>query len=430
VALPLRDAADYVASEPIAIGFAFVACALLIARPSAVIVGALGALLAAFALIRPNTSYFLATLSLLVIASQKGFGRASALVAGFLVMLCMEIAGGALAGMNLNPLSLTSADAALFGTAHYGWPGDLPNRGPESPPNRLTADRWKSFLNETPRDRNRFLAWRTTHVVLSAEQFPGRWQSVYGRVDLTVRQWWWLVGIAWSCAAAACASAGRGPWRWVPLLTLLLCIVQSLAFGAEQRYALPLLPVALVAIVLTLPTISVTRRVIVASTGPLLAAILAIREASDTSASNYSVVRGGGRTIRQVVTSWPRGGSAGATLHVRLLIPSDSLLGFELSVNQTPVMRKEPGENFPPPAYLSIRLDPHTVKEMESGCSISIRTLEPENAPQSFHPFLYFPVVPAIFGESATLDGDPDLPTISGSSIRGGIPIWVHEGFD
>ncbi|HEY6221918.1 MAG TPA: hypothetical protein VIX13_05215, partial [Candidatus Eisenbacteria bacterium] len=97
--VPLRDSADYVASEPLAaalgLGFCGIAARSVLRGPIAASV--LGASAAAAALLRPNLGWCLAAIGILVLLSdgRRRTARALALVAGF---VCATIVFAAVGG--------------------------------------------------------------------------------------------------------------------------------------------------------------------------------------------------------------------------------------------------------------------------------------------------------------------------------------------
>lgn len=436
--LPLRDAADYVMTEPLAISFSLLFGAALLVLPEKSSLGhaILGLAALLFALVRPNISYVLFAVAILSTASSglERSRRVALLSLGFLAGLLLMALIERSTGLPVNPLSITSSQAILYGTADYAWPPEVGKRpvGRSAAENaRLQREeagrRWRDFFERGDPDRLRSLVWRLTHPILSAEQLPPRWdQPAYVAVDKLVRKWWWLAAALASCAAIACAVGGRGRWRFVALFLLCSAAAQGLLFGAETRYAYPLIPLAILGIVLPLPTIHRRPAVWAAAGATALFLIGIVWKVPDTVVSDYAVA-GPHDIIRQRIAPSRFAGAKLVTVHLRLLVsPPDARVGYEILGNGSLLYRREPGDTATHPPYVTFSLaEDSLLRARRDGLALEIRALR-----EGTQGLLVYPVLPPFFGSYSTINTEKRLPSGFGGWTQGAIPVWTHPGFD
>jgi hypothetical protein len=430
----LRDVNDWIAPESLAVGFAFVFAAALVAASEASRAAAalLGASCALFALIRPNVGAALLLVAIVLFASagRNAGRRAASAILAFVLMTGLLALIAKATGLPVDPRAMSASTPLLFGTMDYAWPPDAAFWPPGATPEERARlereqarDRWTGFVRRFGPDEARFLAWRLSHPILSAEQFPSRWANpLYASASRSLHRWWWIAGILLGSAAAACAGASRSAWRFVPALLVLILAAQGLLFGAETRYALPFWPLLIVGLLLACPDVRVRRRtgILAAGTTLLLAAVL-LWKVPDAAASEYAVVRRE-QVLRQEVPRSRFRGSEGRVVHLRMLAAPRSV-GFEIGDGRSVLARRVPGESAPYPAYVTFAISGEPLKTARrSGLHLQVRCLgDPAGGG-----FLYFPVVPGLFGRAATIDGDPRLPSGFGGITRGGFPVWTH----
>ena len=110
--------------------------------------------------------------------------------------------------------------------------------------------------------------------------------------------------------------------------------------------------------------------------------------------------------------------------HVLPLFP----LGLEVRGNDELLLRREPADLSPYPAYLTFQLTGRSLAEARKlGLTLEVRTV---GAASMNHAFIYYPAVPPLLGGRSTIDGSRVLGSGYGGTTVGGIPIWVHAGKD
>ena len=437
--LPARDSADYVGSEPLAIGLALLFFAGLIgAWP----VGPRRAILLGFAcapilLLRPNLGWILLAASLVAIASGRSRRLASVaiLLAGFVAGSALLIAAGRATGLPTNPFAVNTSKVFLWGTADYYWPPDVggwPVGKTSEETARLQAEktkaRWRELSSRRNADGARSILWRATHAVLSCEELPSRWSDRgYFLADKFLRRWWWLAASALFSAAAAVATGGCGELRFVSLLLLLASVGQGLVFGADPRLALPFIPVAVLS--LAAGRRPEARRRALAASGVtavlLIAAVIAVPDAAN---SDFVILRGPGRRLDQVIGASRFPASETATVHLRLVKPDGIGLGLTIKGNGEPLYERAPEDLSATPAFLSLVLrGPALARARLLGLKLEAVTF---GASQTADAFFYFPATPPVFRPACRVDGSENLPSGYGGTTRGSVPAWIHPGSD
>src|SRR5262249_52734288 len=219
VLLPLRDASDYILTEPLAAGLSMLCMgALLLARSSRRWMIAAGALAALLVLIRINQGLVLILLAVLLFGSRPR--PAPAAVRGGLIAFAVVLLLGAglLRGIGYRgePVVGDVAKALMWGTADYYWFPDI-GQWPVGKDARETGilqlrrvrERWTDFFGRWNEDRERSLVWRTLHGMLAAEELPPRVANArYRTLDRSLRRWWWLLGASLMSLAVAIAVGG------------------------------------------------------------------------------------------------------------------------------------------------------------------------------------------------------------------------------
>jgi hypothetical protein len=378
----------------------------------------------------------LVALLLLASSGADALRRIGLLLLGFLGGFLILILASRVTRLPLNPLAMSSSQTILFGTADYCWPPDLgvePVGASAAETARLQTqkawDRWRAFWKKTPADRTRSLLWRMTHSLVSAEQFPPQWEwPLYVAIDKCVRRWWWLAACAATFAAMAGAVGGRGRWRFVSLTVLAVGVLQGLLFGAEPRYVLPLLPVLILGLARTLPTVRWSVSIAAVGAAPALLLAATVTKVPDTASSDYAIVRGPGHVIRQEISPSKIPPGETAMIHVRILKPDPFALGFDAMGNGWLLAHREATDPSPHPAYFSWALTGEALRQArERGLQLEIRTTGDASAHELF---FYYPVVPPLLDGVSTLDGERRLPSAYGGHTSGGMPIWIHSGRD
>jgi hypothetical protein len=437
--LPARDSADYVGSEPLAIGLALLFFAALVgAWP----VGARRAIVLGFAcapilLLRPNLGWVLLVASLVAIASGRlrRLASVAVLLAGFFAGSAVLIVIGRATGLPTNPFAVNTSKVFLWGTADYYWPPDVGSwpvgrTSEESARLQLekTRERWKGLLARRNADTARSLVWRATHSLLSCEQLPSRWSArEYLRADSFLREWWWLAAAGLFGAAAAFGGAGSGEFRFLPLLLLVACIAQGIVFGADPRLSLPFVPIAALSLAASRPGRLTARQM---AAGLLAAAMLlsAAVAVPDTANSDFAVLRGPGRRLEQLITASRFPASETATLHLRLVKPDGIGLGLMIKGNGVPLYERAPEDLSATPAFLSLALrGPALSRARLEGLKLEAFTF---GASQAADAFFYFPATPPVLRPGCLVDGSVDLASGYGGTTRGSIPAWIHPGLD
>jgi len=434
---PLRDCADDVLSElPAAAGLlGCLALTVLAVERREGFVPLAGFAAAILTLVRPNVGEVAVVIGAVAVsATPRGFRKGSILVACFLAASALFTALGRWKDVALNPLSVEASTPLLWGAADYYW---KPDAGPwptaataveKGRAERRTAGRlWEEKLRRRSFDDRRALLWKAGHAVLSSEQIPARNPSGASMIwDKVLRRWWWLAALALLFASAA-ATSRPGPWRLVPALIAAAIVVQGVLFGADPRFALPLIPAWWVALLLAWPEVTLAPRAVAAGaiTSGLFLALLAA--APDAATSDYSVVRGPAPLSFSIPASaFPKAGER-ATVHARFLELSQKFdRGLSIAAAGREIARyeAEPGRPYPSSVRAVIAGD-----ALETGRRAGL-TIELRPLGASAWNFFYFPAVPAPWAEPATIGGAEAIESGYGGTNRGGIPYWVHEGTD
>lgn len=434
----LRDAADWIAPEPFAIGFALHFAAALVSIPPEWWIPplGLGCACALLLLVRPNLGATLVLVALVVFvtAAKEKRSRGGFLLLGFAAGIAALYLLGRTTGLPLDPRSMMASKSVLYGTAEYLWPPDLaPSHAGGAPPvtERAMLDaarsRWSNFFGNFGPDQLRSLLWRLTHPILSTEQYPARWrQPLYFESSRFLRRWWWIAGMLLSGLAVASAAGSRSEWRFIPLLLLFVMAGQAILFGAETRFALPLLPLLMLGIALSLATFRPGRGAFTAAAVTVIFLAAVVWEVPDTVSSDYAVARKLDEAIRQYVPRSRFLGRGPKMMHLRILA-SVPTAGLELRGNGELLVRRSPGEAGPYPAFLSVPLSGEFLERAQrEGVSLEVRPLGDPGGMG----FLYFPVIPDLFGPGATRNDDKTLPSGYGGWITGSFPVWTHDGGD
>jgi hypothetical protein len=436
---PIRDSADYIASEPLAAGLGLAFCGMLgRGRLEAPAIGtALGAFAAAVVLLRPNMAWALLGVGLLVGVSKASRRTASslALLAGFSGAMILFVIAGRCVKLPLDPIGAGSARVLLWGTADYYWAPDVdgwPVGESSAETRRLQFNkvrtRWSQLFSKPRGDWLRSLAWRLGHSVLSSEQLPSRLQwRPYWVLDKSLRYVWWVVAGLMTVASAAAAVGGTGTWRFVAIFVLGFCVLQGLVFGADPRLALPLLPIIFFALAREWRTIRWRRAW--PATAAAIPIGIALVVAPDSANPDFALVRGPGRRITQAVPLRGIGGNAAvATIHVRILRPDGLPLGLRVRCNGATLLERTPTDPAPFPAFFSLRLaGDDLARARRDGVRLDLESLGDSSARESF---LYYPVVPWPLDSFSAVDGRRRLPSGYGGSTAGGLAIWMHPGKD
>lgn len=436
---PLRDTADYVASESIAAGTALLFAGCLLrwgTHPVAQV--ALGITSGLVLLLRPNLGWVLLGVATLAVSAEprhrtRGVAR---LLGGFGASVLLLVGLARLTALPADPFRVDTSRAFLWGTADYYWQPDVGgwpvgNTAQESRNLRMakTRERWRGLLRQAPADSRRALLWRLTHSLLSKEELPSRWQvPMYFVFDKWFRRWWWVLATLIVACAAVAALGGRGPWRFVPISIVIASVAQGVAFGADPRFSLIFLPLVLLGLLIALP--GVRPRPLPWIGGGLIVPILFViaRVVPDATASDYAVVRGAGHIVAQHIPADEFPSGTFATLHLRVLKFPLFPLGLEVRGNDEVLLRREPADRSPYPAYLTLPLTGRSLAEARrSGLALEVRTVGAASVTDAF---IYYPAVPPLLSGNSTVDGRRVLESGYGGTTGGGIPIWVHAGED
>jgi hypothetical protein len=432
---PLRDCADDVVSElPAAAGLlGCLALAVLAVDRREGFVPLAGLSAAVLTLIRPNVGELAVVIGAVAVSSTpRGLRKAAILVACFLAATALLTALGRWKDVPLSPFSVEASTPLLWGAADYYWKPDV---GPwptgataaeKGRAERRSARRlWEEKLRRRSFDDRRALLWKVGHAVLSSEQLPARKPSGASMVwDKVLRRWWWLAALALLSASAA-ATIGRGPWHLVPALIATAIVVQGVVFGADPRFALPLIPAWWIALLLAWPEFRLAPRAVAAGViAPgLFAALLAA--VPDAATSDYSVVRGPAPLSFSIpARAFPKTGDR-ATVHVRFLELSQKFdRGLSIAADGREIARYEPEPDRPYPSSVTALV---TGDVLETGRRTGL-TIELRPVGASAWNFFYFPVVPAPMAQPATIGGVEAIESGYGGTNRGGVPYWIHEG--
>jgi len=423
---PIRDSADHVTSEPVAIGLSLlVAAALVLTRTGTAWPRLLLGVAAGWiALLRPNTGLIL--LLVAIITAGSGSKRATSVLAilgGF--ALCLGISW-TLPGRPGGGLSRV----ILWGTADYYWKPDVGGWPVGATPQDTSQlqmakakQRWSTFLLGQNGTRRRSLLWRMGHGLLSTEELPNRWLSArYAAADRFARKWWWVIAAAIAGACACAAIAGRNEWRFAPAAILAACLGQSLLLGADPRLDLPFLPLILLGLAAAWPAVGPDRGAIAGALLAAAAVVLFCFRVPDVAAFDFARIQGTGHRIEQALpaTAFPPAGAA--FVHFRLLQEPPLALGFSVFGNGELLLRREPGDPSPWPASFRAKLGPSgTDRARQRGLDLRIEIEGPDSADA----FVYYPVAPPALGGRSSIDGQRAIPSGFGGTTEGGLPVWV-----
>jgi hypothetical protein len=435
---PLRDCADDVMSElPSAAGLlGCLALLVLAVEGRDAFYPATGLLAALIALLRPNVGELAVAIGAVAAAgTPRGLRKAAALVGCFIAGTALATGMGRWKHISLNPLSVEASTPLLWGAADYYWKPDVgawpsgldaAEKGREE---RSAAARlWKAKFQSRSRDDRRALLWKLGHAVLSSEQLPPRWRPpAYLAYDKAIRRWWWLAALGLLTASAAAAFGGRGPWRLAPVVIAAAIVAQGAVFGADPRFALPLVPAWCVVLLLALPGSVLSPRALAAGAATLAAFVALLTAAPDASTSDYAVVRGPAPLSFRIPASAFARTAGRATIHVRFLELSQKFdRGVTIEAGGRPLQRYEPDPARPYPAFLSAVVDGELLETARrAGLVVDLR---PGGAAD--WNFFYFPVIPPPWAAPATINADAAIESGYGGTTNGGIPWWIHDGAD
>jgi hypothetical protein len=431
----LRDSADYVAGEPLATGAGLAFVALLIAVRRKTLGGwaSAGALAALLYLLRPNLGALcFAIAAALVLSGAPGRVRPLlALIGGAAIGIALLVGLASVTGQGIRPFKADSAKALLWGTADYYWRPDIgswPQGGSPSETARLEAQsaaaRWRSVFGQPRSDAVRSMTWRASHLFLSSEQLPPRWQSpVWLRIDAAARRWWWCAAMLAACASVASALGGRGEWRWIPILICAGLIAQGIAFGADPRLALPLFPLLMLSLAAALPAVRWSGRCLAGAAVTAAFGGVALWLVPESANSDFALVRGPGHVIEQAIPGSRITRSHRIVVHVRLLKPDSVRMGWEILANDR-IVSTHRADAAPSPAFQTFSLSGEDLADVRRrGLTLRIRTIGDASTRDGY---VYYPVAPSILDGPSTVDGDARLPSLWSHSSRGGLPIWWH----
>ena len=429
---PIRDCADHVTSEPVAIGLSLLVAAALVLAPTGTLWPRmlLGVAAGGIALLRPNTGLVL--LLVAIITAGQGPKRATSILAtlgGFALCLGMSWTLARATSLPGRPGGGLSR-VILWGTADYYWKPDVggwPVGATPQETSRLqmakAKQRWSAFFLDQNGTRRRSLLWRLGHGLLSAEELPPRWPSAaYAAADRLARKWWWAVAAGIVGAAAGVAIAGRNEWRFAPAAILAACLGQSLLLGADPRLDLPFLPLILLGLAAAWPTARPDRGGIAAVFLGAAAVVLLCIRVPDVAAFDFARIQGPRHRIEQTLpaTAFPSAGAA--IVHFRLLQEPPLALGFSVFGNGELLVRRAPGDPSPWPASFRAKLGQSgTDRARQQGLDLRIEIEGPESADA----FVYYPVAPPALGGRSSIDGQRAIPSGFGGTTEGGLPVWI-----
>ncbi|MEP7131856.1 MAG: hypothetical protein ABI914_01750 [Acidobacteriota bacterium] len=440
--VPLRDAADYVATEAIGSGLCMIfgACLVDLPRGRTSRAALLGVFSPLIVLVRPNVGWLLLASAAATILFSAGHRPRMllSLSAGALLCTALLITAGRLTHSPLSPLNVNSSMVLMWGTADYYWLADT-GQWPVGPTPEETStlqarragERWAAFLGRGGPDMRRSLVWRFTHSLLSAEQLPGLvpWPR-YLEYDRNARRFWFIAATAIAALGIAClVGKGPNPYRAVPALLLSGCVAQGVLFGADPRLALPLIPLVVLAILLALPRRPGPAFLAVAA-GCAVALATAIATAPDTTSSDFVLVRGPARVLSETLPPGRIPAGEIVTVHCRVLRPEPLRLGVNIFANGTLLVSRDAAEASPFPAFFTGTIGGEVLAAARrEGLRLEVRTV---GSADSSDAFIFSPVFPgsAFSSTVAKLDGSSKLPSGYGGTIRGEIPVWLHPGAD
>ena len=435
---PLRDSANDLSSElPAAAGLVACLALLILARERRErLVLLTGALAAAVALVRPNVGELAVVVGAVVLwESSRGWRQPVLLAASFLAVTVLFAALGRTRDVSLNPFTVEASTPLLWGAADYYWKPDVgawptgATAAEKSRAERQDARRiWKAKLLRWSPDDRRALLWKLGHAVFSSDQLPSRWQpGISMTYDKGVRRWWWVGALVLLSGSALVSAGGRGPWRLAPVLVAAAVVLQGLVFGADPRFALPLIPAWFVVTLLALPGARLTRSALAAAAMTAVIGLALIGAVPDVTNSDYAVVHGPEPLSFSIpARAFARTGER-ATLHVRFLELSqkfDRGLTIEAGGRVIAAFPAEPQRPYPP--FVSAVVEGSLLENARrTGLAVELRPGAPTTGS-----FFYFPAIPTPWGVPATISGKSILESGFGGTVEGGIPYWVHDGVD
>jgi hypothetical protein len=204
-------------------------------------------------------------------------------------------------------------------------------------------------------------------------------------------------------------------------------VAQGAVFGADPRFALPLVPAWCVVLLLALPGSVLSPRALAAGAVTLGAFVVLLAYVPDASTSDYAVVRGPAPLSFRVPASAFARTAGRATIHVRFLELSQKFdRGVTIETGGRELARYEADPARPYPAFLSAVLGGEVLETARrAGLDVDLR---PGGAAD--WNFFYFPAIPAPWAAPATINGNTAIESGYGGTTRGGIPWWVHAGAD
>jgi hypothetical protein len=318
----------------------------------------------------------------------------------------------------------------LWGTADYYWRPDVggwPSGQTPTETARLqsakVAERWRSVIRDWNKNQRRSFEWKALHGLVSSEELPPQWiGGRYQRLDRVLREWWWLEAATLAALSVLAAVGGRGPFRFIGVLLVAFCILQSIVFGADPRLALPLLPLLAVGVAGATPSVRWSGIAIAAGTLTFMLLVWRISQVPDAAGYDFGLVRGPARRIEQILPPSQFPTCGGARVQFRVYEEPPYPLGFRASIDGTPVLERRPGDSSSYPAYFSARLTHAQVAAARrSGSRLTIESIGPPGS----EGFFYFPLIPRIFGLRCRIDGDGCVPSGFGGTATGGMPAWV-----
>lgn len=434
---PLRDCAGDVLSElPAAAGMlGCLALTVLAVEWRERLVPLVGFAAAVLTLIRPNVGEVALVIgAVAVAATPRGLRKAAILAACFLATAALFTGLGRWRDVPLSPFSVEASTPLLWGAADYYWKPDVgawPSGADAAEKGlaerRMAGRLWREKLRLRSADNRRALLWKIGHAILSAEQLPGRKLSGASLAwDKGIRRWWWLAALCLLSASAAATNV-RGPWRLVPALLAAAIVVQGIVFGADPRFALPLIPAWWIALLLASPGIALSRRTVASGVATPAVFLALLSAVPDAATSDYAVLRGPEPLSFTLPSSaLPRSGEP-ATLHVRLLELSQKFdRGLSIAADGREIARYEADPARPYPSSVSAVIDGDLLETgRRAGLAIELRPLG-----ASDWDFFYFPAVPPPWAEPANIRGAAAIESGYGGTTRAGIPYWIHAGTD
>jgi hypothetical protein len=319
----------------------------------------------------------------------------------------------------------------LEGSADYYWvpsigtwpTANTPKEMAHAELDRATSN-WRRTLAGSGIDRRRELVWRSLRGLFGVEYYDATWSRLYRRFSLASRQ------LSPFLILGALALVFAVPWatktRTVKILAIVLLAVligQSLALGANPRYALPFLPVLLLLAASVSPSLLARRaRVVAAFTFVVLAGLLfSQRQVLDWE---WGRIESAGVTLRQEIPQGSLPAKEPATLHLRIARPVPSGAHFAIVIEDRVLFASE--QNSAPERPLVTLSLPEWLLERSSRQSVEME-LKSYGSYDS-RSFFLFPVIPLPWAHPAHREGNAELSPTTGVS-SGALDWWAHKGF-